>query len=142
LRRVIRDQQGFTLVELLVVILIIGILAEIAIPSFIGQTSKANDAAAKSAVTSARIALETYRIDHGTYCGAAPAALAAIDPTLLQANRLTIRSCRRGNTERYTLTVTSRSSVGTVYSVTVNQGTSVRRCSTPGQAGCPSSGTW
>ena len=44
----IRDERGFSLVEVLVVIFIIGTLAAIALPSFLGQRSRAQDALAKS----------------------------------------------------------------------------------------------
>jgi len=62
-----RTINGFTIVELLIVIVVIGILAAITIVAFNGVQDKARDASAKSAATQAYKKLETYKTLNGAY---------------------------------------------------------------------------
>src|SRR5688572_29815275 len=87
LRERSQGDAGFTLVELLVVMLILGLLAAIAVPSFFNQRDKARDADAKAAVRTAQTAMETYATDNnGSYVGADAADLQNIESTLNDAN--------------------------------------------------------
>ncbi len=63
----IRGGRGFTLIEVLVVLVIIAILAGIAIPTFLPQRQKGQDAEAKSLVRNAMTVLEAAYIDAKTF---------------------------------------------------------------------------
>ena len=60
-------EEGFTLIELMVVVLIIAILIAIAIPQFLGARSRAQDRAAQSDLRNALTAEKTVYVDNQTY---------------------------------------------------------------------------
>jgi prepilin-type N-terminal cleavage/methylation domain-containing protein len=65
-----KDQKGFTLIELMIVIAIIGILAAIAIPQFEFYRKRSYNAVAESDLRNACTAQEAYYVDNLTYAGA------------------------------------------------------------------------
>ena len=67
IRRMLTDKKGFTLIELMIVIAIIGILAAIAIPQFAKYRRKAYNSAALSDLKNVRTEIEAYYADHDSY---------------------------------------------------------------------------
>ena len=59
-----RTRKGFTLVEILIVVVILGILAAVVIPEFTGASTEAKDAALASDLRTMRSQLELYKTQH------------------------------------------------------------------------------
>ena len=77
-----RSQKGFTLIELMIVVAIIGILAAIAIPNFLRFQLRARSSEGKTNIAAIRTSQESYQAEFGNYIstnGAAPTA-ASVGP--------------------------------------------------------------
>jgi len=66
-REMLKRQKGFTLVELVVVIVVLSILTGVAIPGYITLKDRARESGTKSTMRNVAAALELYRIDKGSY---------------------------------------------------------------------------
>ena len=82
MRKRMEDDKGFTLIELMVVVLIIAILIAIAIPTFLGLRQRAQDRAAQSDLRNALTAAKAFFTDGDTYTGFDAAEGQAIEPSL------------------------------------------------------------
>jgi type IV pilus assembly protein PilA len=135
-----RNEAGYTLIEILVVILIVGILAAMALPAFLNQRGKAHDAEAKSQARTAQLAFEAIYTDDQDYTGTTLADLQEIEPTIGTGDiTVTVVSALA---KGYKVTAVS-SKTNHVFTVeNAGNATLTRTCADPGVGGCPTSGKW
>jgi type IV pilus assembly protein PilA len=143
------DDAGFSLPEVLVAILIVGVLAAIAIPAFLGTTAKATDVQAKELAHTAQNAAEAFASDNGgSYANLSPAGLAAEEPTIAtkpgkgQAYLSEATATEAG--AGYTVTATATNGVQLTVARSA-EGTISRTCKSPvTKTGCSEgeTGSW
>lgn len=127
----LRDARGFTMLELLVVILIVGILATIGLPAFLGQRARGHDTNTKAMLKTTMVALRTFELDHATFA-ATRADLEVIEPTIANASA---DFAVTGTVSTFVLS--ERSESGTEFTLTRDaSGRVTRDCSQPGEGSC------
>ena len=97
-----KNEQAFTLIELMIVIAIIGILAAIAIPQFSAYRTRSFNSAATADIRNAATAQEAYFVDNQSYCGT-PATLTGATYGLYLSDNVTF-AVTATTTSGYTMT--------------------------------------
>src|SRR3954471_20298427 len=117
-----KTRNGFTLVELLIVVAIIAVLASVAYPSYTSYVIRGKLAEATSALSDGRVKIEQFFQDNRTYVGApAPASTTNFDFST---------ATPAPTTSTYTLTATGKGTV-TGFTFTIDQNNSKKTTAAP-----------
>jgi type IV pilus assembly protein PilE len=121
--RPLRSQQGFTLVEVMVVVAIVAILAAIALPNYRDYVTRSRVVEATAGLADARVKMEQFFQDNRAYPGGCVVAPAAPSATQIQVMALQNFGlvCSNLATNTYTVTANGSSSM-TGFTYTIDQG--------------------
>lgn len=130
-----RLQKGFTLIELMIVVAIIGILASIAYPNYMDYVTRGKLQEGASALSDQRIKMEQFYQDNRTYANGP-----CTDNTLTPDTTNFTYDCGTPTANAYTITATGLGSVNN-FTYTINQANAKRTTSAKTGWGTASTGT-
>ena len=147
-RGVWSEEDGFTLLELMMVVLIIAILIAVLIPVFLGATTRAKDRAVQSNLSTALDAAKSaFTSQNADYSTVTPALLSneagaltwvASNSTPTSPSTVSVLQAPAGNTQQLILAAQSKS--GSCFYVLDDESNGARFAKLPGAGGCAANG--